>query len=355
MRDLEDRSFLLLLAAITLAFLWILWPFSGAIVWGTVFAIVFMPLYGALMRRMGQRENLAAITAVVLIVLIIILPLILVLTLVAREATGVYSKIESGELDFALFFRRTFEALPTWMAEALDHFGLADFSVVQQRITAALAQGSQLLASTALNIGQNTLDFIVSLFVALYLLFFLLRDGARLTVRIRNAVPLRADQQQELYTRFGTVIRATVKGNILVAAVQGALGGLIFWARGINAALLWGAVMAVVSLMPAIGAALVWLPVGLYFLAVGSVWEGVTLLAFGALVISSVDNFLRPVLVGADTQMPDYLVLISTLGGLAVFGVNGLVIGPVIAALFLAAWDLFTAQRHSPGDDPPSA
>jgi predicted PurR-regulated permease PerM len=348
MRDLEDKTFLLLLAAVSLAFLWILWPFSGAIVWGTVFAIVFTPLYRALLRWMGERENLAALVAVTLILLIVVLPLTLILTLVFREAAAVYGRVESGELDVADFFRRAFAALPSWAAEALDHFGLTDFGAVQRRLTEALARGSQLLAATAINIGQNTLDFIVSLFVALYLLFFLLRDGARLVVRIRNAVPLRTEQQHELFARFATVIRATVKGNILVAAAQGALGGIIFWLLGIQAALLWGAVMAVLSLLPAIGAALVWLPVGLYFLAVGSLWQGITLLGFGLLVISSIDNFLRPLLVGKDTQMPDYLVLVSTLGGLAVFGVNGLVIGPVIAALFIAAWDLFTAHRHSP-------
>jgi predicted PurR-regulated permease PerM len=354
MRDLEDKAFLLLLAAVSLAFLWILWPFSGAIVWGTVFAIVFMPLYRALLRPMGERENLAALIAVTLILLIVILPLGLIVTLVIREAAAVYGKVEAGELDLAHVFRRAFEALPSWVAGALDHFGLTDFAAVQRRLTEALARGSQLLAATALGIGQNTLDFIVSLFVALYLLFFLLRDGTRLAVRNRNAVPLRADQQHELFARFATVIRATVKGNILVAAVQGALGGVIFWVLGIQAALLWGAVMAVLSLLPAVGAALVWLPVGLYFLAVGSLWQGIALLAFGILVISSVDNFLRPVLVGADTQMPDYLVLISTLGGLAAFGVNGLVIGPVIAALFIAAWDLFTAHRLSLSDDRPA-
>jgi predicted PurR-regulated permease PerM len=221
-------------------------------------------------------------------------------------------------------------------------------------VTATLARGSQLLATTALNIGQNTLDFIFSLFVALYLLFFLLRDGAKLTVRISNAVPLPTDQQHELFARFATVIRATVKGNILVAVAQGALGGIIFWFLEIKAALLWGAVMAVLSLLPAIGAALVWLPAGLYLLVTGAFWQGAVLLAFGALVISSVDNLLRPVLVGADTKMPDYLILVSTLGGLAIFGINGLVIGPVIAALFIASWDLFTAQRHSQsGERPP--
>jgi predicted PurR-regulated permease PerM len=131
-----------------------------------------------------------------------------------------------------------------------------------------------------------------------------------------------------------------IKGNILVAALQGALGGIIFWLLGIHAPVLWGVVMALLSLLPAVGAALVWLPVAIYFLATGSVWQGVLLIGYGALVISLVDNFLRPFLVGKDTKMPDYLVLISTLGGIAAFGLNGFVIGPVIAAMFIAVWDL---------------
>jgi len=353
MRDLEDKAFLLLLAGVSIAFLWILWPFSGAIVWGTVFAIVFTPLYRRLLRSMGQRESLAALIAVILILLIVILPLTLILSLVVREAAGVYGRIEAGEWDLAHVFRRVFEVLPSWATDVLDQFGLSDFGTVQQRLTAALARGSQLLAAAALSVGQNTLDFIVSVFVALYLLFFLLRDGAGLAARIKQAAPLRPDQQQQLFERFATVIRATIKGTILVAAAQGALGGVIFWALGIPSSLLWGAVMAVLSLLPAIGAALVWLPVGLYFLATGAVWQGIALIAYGILVISSVDNFLRPLLVGKDTQMPDYLVLISTLGGIAVFGVNGLIIGPVIAAMFIAAWDLFTAERPAPRDERP--
>jgi predicted PurR-regulated permease PerM len=127
-----------------------------------------------------------------------------------------------------------------------------------------------------------------------------------------------------------------------VAALQGALGGLIFWILGIPAPVLWGVVMAFVSLLPAVGAALVWLPVAIYMLGTGAVWQGVVLIAFGALVIGLVDTVLRPFLVGLDTRMPDYVVLISTLGGIAVFGANGLVIGPVIAAMFIATWDIFS-------------
>ena len=153
-----------------------------------------------------------------------------------------------------------------------------------------------------------------------------------------------------LLNKFTGVIRATVKGNLVVAIVQGALGGLIFWFLGIEAALLWGAIMSVLSLLPA-GSGVIWVPVAIYFLATGAILKGIILLAFGVLVIGLIDNFLRPILVGKDTQMPDYLVLVSTLGGMALFGLNGFVIGPVIAALFITAWGLYSDISQLPRTD----
>jgi predicted PurR-regulated permease PerM len=132
-----------------------------------------------------------------------------------------------------------------------------------------------------------------------------------------------------------------------VAALQGALGGLIFWFLGLHAPVLWGVVMGLLALLPAVGAALIWVPTAIYLLATGSIWQGVVLLTFGALVIGLVDNILRPLLVGKDTKMPDYVVLISTLGGLAAFGLNGFVIGPVIAAMFIASWDIFSESTNA--------
>jgi predicted PurR-regulated permease PerM len=181
----------------------------------------------------------------------------------------------------------------------------------------------------------------------LYMLFFLLRDGASLSRSIREAVPLEAGIKRDLSDKFVTVIRATVKGNVVVALLQGALGGLIFWMLGIHAPVLWGTLMAFLSLLPAVGAALVWGPVAIYFLVTGAIWQGLVLIAFGVLVIGLVDNILRPVLVGKDTKMPDYVVLVSTLGGMALFGLNGFVIGPVVAAMFIAAWDLFAKARQA--------
>ncbi len=217
---------------------------------------------------------------------------------------------------------------------------------MHERLSAALVQASKYLASQALDIGRSTANVVINLFLALYLLFFFLRDGGRLTARIRDAIPLRAEQKRALFTKFTIVTRAMFKGSLLVAAVQGALGGLIFWFLGIHAPVLWAVVMAFLSLLPAVGAALVWLPVALYFLATGAIWQGVVLIAYGALVIGLVDNFLRPFLVGKDTEMPDYVVLISTLGGIAIFGLDGFVVGPVIAAMFIATWDIFSASRQ---------
>jgi predicted PurR-regulated permease PerM len=178
----------------------------------------------------------------------------------------------------------------------------------------------------------------------LYLLFFFLRDGSEIAQRLKDAIPLRTEQKRALFNKFTIVIRAMFKGTILVAILQGLLGGVIFWLLGIPAALLWGVVMAFLSLLPAVGSALIWLPVALYLLSTGSVWQGLVLIAYGVLVIGLVDNFLRPFLIGMDTKLPDYVVLISTLGGIAIFGLNGFVIGPVIAAMFIATWDIFSTE-----------
>ena len=171
------------------------------------------------------------------------------------------------------------------------------------------------------------------------------RDGDALARAARHALPLDANSKRVLFAQFTTVIRATVKGNLLVAAVQGALGGLAFWVLGVSGALLWAVLMAFLSLLPAIGAALVWLPVAIYFLVTGALWQGLALAAWGVLVIGLIDNLLRPILVGKDTRMPDYVVMITTLGGMAVFGINGFVLGPLVAAMFIAVWHLRTAAQ----------
>lgn len=342
---LEDKSFLLLVIAVSVAFAWILRPFYGAVLWGVIIAIVFRPLYRRLLQSMPERPTLAALATVFVILVLVILPITLVAGMLVREGLSTYERIQSGELNVGRYFQQVLNALPTWATSLLDRVGLTSLVRIEERLSAILTRSAQFFAEQALNLGQNAASFIVSLFIMLYLLFFLLRDGEALSQRIRNAIPLRADQQRNLAERFSTVIRATVKGNLVVALVQGALGALIFGLLGVGAPVLWGTLMALLSLLPAVGAAVVWLPVAIYFLATGEVVKGVILIAFGVLVIGLVDNILRPILVGKDTRMPDYVVLISTLGGIAVFGLNGFVIGPVIAAMFISVWDIVAISR----------
>jgi len=341
----EDKAFLALLVAVSLAFAWILWPFSGAVLWAVILAILFAPPYRRLLKSKRPRPTLAALATLGVILVVVILPLTLLTALLVQEGAAVYERILSGEFDIGRYFQQTFNALPGWVTGLLDRFGLTNLGRIQERLSEALRTSSQFLAARALNFGQNTLNFVLSLFVMLYLLFFLLRDGDALVETIRRAIPLHPEQLRTLARRFTGVIRATVKGTLVVAVVQGALGGLIFWLLGIHAPVLWAALMALLSLLPAVGAALVWLPVAVYLLATGAIWQGIVLTAYGVLVIGLVDNVLRPILVGKDTRMPDYVVLISTLGGIAVLGINGFVIGPVIAAMFIAVWGMFSTAR----------
>ncbi|MDQ8032270.1 MAG: AI-2E family transporter, partial [Bordetella sp.] len=335
---LHSRIFLALLIAVTAAFAWILWPFYGAVFWGTILAIIFAPVHRRLLARMPTRRNLAAFLTLLMVLLLVIIPLIAITGSLVQEGANLYQRMKSGSLNFGTYFQQAMDAMPASVHDMLARFDLADLGSIQEKLSAGAMQASQFVAQQLVNIGQDTFQFLIGFGVMLYLLFFLLRDGAHLSRRLRSAVPLETHQKQHLFRKFTTVIRATVKGNIAVAAVQGALGGVIFWVLGIQGALLWAVIMAFLSLLPAVGAGLIWAPVAIYFLLTGAVWQGVVLIAFGVLVIGMVDNVLRPILVGKDTQMPDYVVLISTLGGMALFGLNGFVIGPLIAALFIACW-----------------
>lgn len=343
---LENRALLLLLAAVSIAFAWILLPFYGTILWAAIIAMVFAPLYHWLLRRTVRRHTLAALLTLLIVLVSVVLPFALITASLAREAQGVYERVQSGEWNPVLYFHGVFDALPRWVLALLERFGLADFDTVQRRLTSALAEGSRFVATHALAIGQNTFEFVAALFITLYLAFFLIRDGELVARSVRRALPLAGAQQQELVDKFLTVIRATVKGHLLVAAVQGALGGIAFWVLGVGAPLLWGVLMAFLSLVPVVGAALVWLPVAVYLAVTGAVWRSLALIVFGVLVIGLVDNLLRPMLVGRDTRLPDALVMITTLGGVATFGVNGLVLGPAIAAMFVAVWHIHAAARN---------
>ena len=276
-----------------------------------------------------------------LIAILVVIPLTLVASALIQEVSGLVERFQSGELDLQRSLSEFRSSLPEWAANLLTQFELTGLAAVRERLSTALTQGWQLIARQALSFGQVTVNFLLGVFVMLYLLFYLLRDGDTLLAYVQRAIPLPPEQQQVLASSFTATVRGVLKGDLVVAVVQGILGGLIFWVLGIGTPILWGALMAVLSLLPVLGTGLVWAPAAIYLLLTGSVWKGIVLLAFGTLVISTIDNVLRPVLVGTDVKMPSYVVLVSSLGGIAIFGVNGFVIGPLLAALFLTAWEMY--------------
>ncbi|MFJ3487278.1 AI-2E family transporter [Pseudomonas sp. NPDC090202] len=344
---LQNKTLMVLLILVTLAFIWILLPFYGAVFWAVILGIIFAPLQRRLLARFGWQRNLTSLCTLLVCLMIAILPVIIISLLMVQEGAALYKNVESGQLDVARYLTQFKSLLPHLLQHWLDRLGVGDFNGLQDKIAKGAMQGSQYLATQAFSFGQGTFDFIVSFFIMLYLLFFFLRDGQELTRRIRIAIPLAEPQKRRLQLKFTRVVRATVKGNVVVAVTQGALGGFIFWVLDIPSALLWAVLMAFLSLLPAVGAGIVWAPVAAYFLLSGMLWQGVVLGLFGVFVIGLVDNLLRPILVGKDTRMPDYLILISTLGGMAVFGLNGFVIGPMIAALFMSTWGLFGSTKRT--------
>lgn len=327
-----------LLMLVTLAFLWLIRGFLQPIFWAIALGIVIYPVHWRLEERLKHRASLAALLSMLLIVLIVLLPLAGVITAVTTEAATLYQRLQSGEFHLDRVYAQIQQHLPQ-LISALDTIGI-NFDRLQAQLSSAAVGASSFIASRVLVIGQNTLRIAIFFFLMLYLLFFFLRDGTRLLEGLVRALPLGDARERQLLARFAEVSRATIKGTLVIGLIQGVIGGTAFWALGIAAPVLWGAVMALMSILPAIGPAVVWGPAAIILILNGSILSGIVLIAVGTFVIGLVDNLLRPVLVGRDTRMPDYLVLLSTLGGLTAFGLAGIVIGPIIAAFFLSCWHM---------------
>jgi predicted PurR-regulated permease PerM len=350
MQNFESRAFLALVLLTTLAFLWMVRGFLMPVFWAAVFAVLFWPTFLRTLDALGGRVNAAAGLMTVIVVGVVVIPAAMLFTAVAQQALWLYGRVTSGEINLNApldWVERWLPALTT----QFERYGL-DPEQVRTSLESSAALSAQFIATRALSIGQNALTTAVMFGLMLYLLFFFFRDGARIVEGIVRAVPMGDERERRLLRKFAEVSRATVKGTLVVAAVQGALGGLLFALVGIQAAIFWAVVMGVLSLLPAVGAGLVWLPAAIILAATGAWWQAVVVIIGGAVVIGLVDNVLRPILVGRATEMPDYLVLLATLGGLSVFGLAGFVAGPVIAALFLVMWEMF-ASEYAPLDDGP--
>ncbi|TNE96027.1 MAG: AI-2E family transporter [Gammaproteobacteria bacterium] len=359
---LETRTFLAMLVGVSLAFILLMKPFFGPIFWAVAIALIFHPVQQLLVRKLGERPNINALITLFICMVIVVVPVLILVTSLIAEGVALYQQIQDGELRPGEYIDRVNQSFPA-IQSFLSQFDI-NFAELRDKAVSFFVGGSQFLAKKAVGVGQNTFQFFLGLALMVYLAFFLLRDGSKLVDLLIKALPLGDERERLLFAKFAEVTRATVKGNLLIAIIQGALGGLIFWILGITGALLWGVVMAIVSLLPAVGAALVWVPAAIYLAAVGDVIEAGVLTVFGVVVIGLADNLLRPVLVGRDTKLPDYIVLLSTLGGIVMFGVNGFVMGPLVAALFMAFWGIFIrefghedhrVQRPESGPEDPDA
>jgi predicted PurR-regulated permease PerM len=340
-RKIQQAWFLILLGVVTLAFLWLTLDFIEPVFWAAVLAIIFDPLQRQLEQAVKGRKTVAALVGLIAIILMVFLPLVVLGVLVSQEALALYERIQDGSLDLKGFLAR----LDPMLRDIAARIGI-DFGSTQQRIYEAAGAAAQLIATRAVGVGQNVLSVVAQTALMLYLLFFFLRDGTQMLAALGDAIPMGDGRQRTLFNRFASVTRATLKGTLLVGLAQGALGGFLFLVLGLRAPVFWGVIMAMLSLLPLVGPAIVWAPAAVFLMVTGSVTKGVILMVGGVVIIGTADNILRPLLVGRETRMPDYMVLLSTLGGLSVFGIAGFVAGPVLAALFLSVWDMFAKEQR---------
>lgn len=352
---LERGSFIAFLVLVTVLLAIVAWPFASAILWAVLGAIIFQPLFQSLQRVIGG-ENRPAIATLLIITALVIVPAILIGNVVVEEAIRLYIALSQQTIDPSGWFDSMHDALPASWQTMIDNAGYGDFGILQTRMAQFVQESLGFIGRQALALGGSAFAFVLSLGVGLYVLYFLLRDGQRIGPAIRDSLPLDPAVATRLTNQFVMVVRATIKGSVVVGLVQGALGAITFWIVGMPAAILFGVLMAIFSLLPALGPAIVWVPVAIYLLATGAIWQGLVVIGSGIAVVGLADNMLRPILVGRDTGIPDWIVLVTTLGGIALMGLSGIVVGPLVAGLFLIGWTVLREERRAdsllPQDEP---
>jgi predicted PurR-regulated permease PerM len=334
-----QRAFLLLLVtAISIIFLMVIRGFLVAVLLAAIFAGMSYPLYLWLRKKFGGRAGLASIVTILILVLCIGVPLAGLLTLVTTQAiqlsqgAGEWLEMQSGRLDQ---LREMLNRIPLIARLVPEQIELKGY------VNEIASRAGPVLMGTLAAVSRSTLAFTLQLFVCLYAMFFFFVDGPRILRMILYYVPLDASAEEQLLERFVSVTRATLKGSLLIGFIQGGLAGIAFAVAGVPGAAFWGTVMVVLSVLPAVGTALIWIPAVIYLILSGATGPAIGLGLWCALVVGSVDNFLRPQLIGRDARMSDLLILLSTLGGIALFGALGFIIGPIVAALFVTVWHIY--------------
>jgi predicted PurR-regulated permease PerM len=338
-KDLIHPLFLLsLVFFISALFLVMIKSFLMAILLAGIFSALVYPLYQRVKKWLKGRKTAASGITILIIILIVLLPLSGLLGIVTNQAIKVGQTATpwvQKQLSSPIAISQWLEGLPFY--EQLEPYRETIYIKAGELVGAA----SQFFVNGLQAATMGTMNFIFMVAILLYTMFFFLMDGDKLLDKILFYMPLNDKDERRLLDRFTSVARATIKGTAVIGIVQGAASGIAFALVGIQSSVFWGAVMAVLSIIPAVGTALIWIPAALWLFAQGAWFKAGALIVFCGMIVGSVDNLLRPRLVGKDTEMHDLLILFSTLGGIAMFGIIGIIIGPIIAALFVTIWDIY--------------
>ena len=338
----SKNTFIILLTAVSLLFATLIIDFILPIFWAIVLAILFGPI-NRYFENIINKPALTSLCTIVLISLLVLAPCFFILTAVTEEILSLVKAIETGEINLERLLISISQLIPA-LTERLNALGYDTNTLIGQINNIALG-ASQYALSLMMSTGENILRVLLLTFVMIYLLFFFLKDGDQIITKCINVFPLDDNQERFLIEKFSSVTKATVKGTIIVGVIQGTIGGVIFALLGIKAAVLWGVLMAFFSILPSIGTAIIWFPAACILFFTGAWLKALILLLAGLFIIGLIDNFLRPYLVGKETQLPDYLILLTTLGGVSLVGLSGFVIGPIIAALFITLWSLLKLDQ----------
>ncbi len=342
-RNLNIYFFFLIMFIVGGTVFFIFQPFLTAIVAAAILSVLFRPVYESLKRIFGDRETSASLVTCLLVALIIVTPILSVLSLAVAEANHLYHSI-GEERSFAGVVETT---VNTIHQTAFGQIVFKDAAFTTESVMEDIRQFSQNALGLLQAAYQSVTHFIFWVFVMFFTLFYFLIDGQKAFGHLIKLSPLKTEHETLLATKFISISRATLKGTLVVGAIQGLLGGLAFWIVGVPSPAIWGLLMILLSIIPFVGSGLVWLPVGIILLLLGQIWQGVFILIVGFGVISLIDNILRPKLVGKDTQMHPLMVFFATLGGIALFGLPGFIIGPIIVSLFLALGEIYSMEFKS--------
>jgi predicted PurR-regulated permease PerM len=333
----QTALFFAIMLIVTIAFFYVMKPFIYALFWAIVLAGLFMPVYKKVEEKL-HRPTVSATIVLVLICLIFILPFVFIASLLLKESMDIYQGISNGNSQINVYIQKLTELIKHNPYK--DSLNLDDAAFAEKIMDLSKSVAGYFFTNLK-SFTQNTLQFIAQLGVMLYALFYFIRDGEKFLETILRLLPLEHDRDRILLKHFQKTANSTLKVTLIIGGIQGILGGLLFLFTGIQGAILWGIVMIITAVIPVVGCALVWAPAGIFMIITGNLWTGIFILAFGSLVISMVDHFLRPILLGNDVSMHPLLIFLSTIGGIIVFGFTGFIIGPIIMSLVVAVWSMY--------------